>query len=51
MQSDDLLVCFRDQHIRTAVIKDQQGTVGPVTLNDILEELVGEIQDEKGTLA
>jgi CBS domain containing-hemolysin-like protein len=51
MQSDDLLVCFRDQHIRMAVVQDQQGTVGLVTLNDVLEELVGEIQDEKGALA
>jgi CBS domain containing-hemolysin-like protein len=51
MRSDDLLVCFRDQHIRMAVVQDQQGTVGLVTLNDVLEELVGEIHDEKGALA
>ena len=51
MRSDDLLVCFRDQHIRMAVVQDQQGTVGLVTLNDVLEELVGEIEDEKGALA
>lgn len=51
MRSDDLLICFRDQHIRMAVVQDQQGTVGLVTLNDVLEELVGEIEDEKGALA
>lgn len=51
MRSDDLLVYFRDQHIRMAVVQDQQGTVGLVTLNDVLEELVGEIQDEQGALA
>jgi CBS domain containing-hemolysin-like protein len=47
MRSDELLVRFRDEHIHLAVVRDQQQTVGLVTLEDVLEELVGDIQDEK----
>ena len=47
MRSDELLVRFRDEHIHLAVVKQQQETVGLVTLEDVLEELVGEIEDEK----
>ena len=43
MRSDDLLVYFLDRHVRMAVVQNQQGTVGLVTLNDVLEELVGEV--------
>lgn len=50
MRCDDLLVCFREQHFRMAVVQDLHGAVGLVTLNDVLEELVGEIADEKGGL-
>ena len=47
MPSDELLVRFRDAHIHLAVVQDGQTTIGLVTLEDVLEELVGEIEDEK----
>jgi CBS domain containing-hemolysin-like protein len=46
-RSDELLVLFRDRHIHLAVVQAQGKTVGLVTLEDVLEELVGEIEDEK----
>ena len=45
--SDELLVQFRDRHIHLAVVQKDGKTVGLVTLEDVLEELVGEIEDEK----
>ncbi len=45
--SDWLLVMFRDKHTHLAVVQDQGRTVGLVTLEDVLEELVGAIEDEK----
>ncbi|MDA7979943.1 MAG: hemolysin family protein [Pirellulales bacterium] len=47
MRSDMLLERFRDERVHLAVVKDGQNTVGLVTLEDVLEELVGEIEDEK----
>ena len=47
MKSDELLVEFRDKHVHLGVVQDQQQTIGLVTLEDVLEELVGEIEDEK----
>ncbi len=47
MRSDELLVRFRDARIHLAVVQDEGKTVGLVTLEDVLEELVGEIEDEK----
>ncbi len=42
-----LLADFRRTHIHLAIVVDEFGsTVGMVTLEDVLEELVGEIQDE-----
>jgi putative hemolysin len=44
---DDLLTTFRGKGIHMAVVIDEYSQViGLVTLEDILEELVGEIQDE-----
>ena len=51
MHSDELLVRFRDRHIHLAVVQEQEHTVGLVTLEDVLEELVGEIEDEKDVSA
>jgi CBS domain containing-hemolysin-like protein len=46
-KSDELLVRFRDERVHLAVVQDLGKTVGVVTLEDVLEELVGEIEDEK----
>lgn len=47
MPSDELISVFRDKSIHLAVVQDAEGhTIGLVTLEDVLEELVGEIEDE-----
>jgi len=44
---EDLLAQMRQSRLHFAVVQDGAGhTVGIVTLEDVLEELVGEIQDE-----
>ena len=50
-RSDDLLMRFRSQHIHLAVVQRDAKTIGVVTLEDVLEELVGEIEDEHDTMA
>ncbi|TWT39268.1 hemolysin family protein [Blastopirellula retiformator] len=44
---DDLLKEFRAKRIHLAIVQQEEKTVGLVTLEDVLEELVGEIDDEK----
>jgi CBS domain containing-hemolysin-like protein len=44
---EDLLHEFRDMRRHTAIVVDEHGgTAGMITLEDILEEVVGEIRDE-----
>jgi putative hemolysin len=47
MPADDLLAAFRKRRFHLAVVTREGHTVGIVTLEDVLEELVGEIEDEK----
>ncbi len=46
INGDDLIRLFRDEHKHLAVVQDAEHTVGLVTFEDVLEELVGEIEDE-----
>jgi len=44
---DDVLLDMRKNRVHIAIVKDEYGgTAGVVTLEDIIESLVGEIQDE-----
>lgn len=46
-KADDILLRMREKRIHMAAVYDKRGkTVGMVTLEDILERLVGEIKDE-----
>jgi len=50
MPLEKLLSLFLSKHVHLAIVVDEfGGTVGMVTLEDVLEELVGDIQDEFDT--
>jgi len=49
MHSDALLILFREQEKHLAVVQENEKTIGVVTLEDVLEELIGEIKDETDT--
>src|SRR5256886_1125071 len=50
MSLEKLLSLFPNKHAHLAIVVDEfGGTVGMVTLEDVLEELVGDIQDEFDT--
>lgn len=52
MKIKDLLKAFQKDHVQLAVVTDEYGDIaGIVTMEDILEELVGDIQDEHDTEA
>ena len=50
MTIDDLLHEFQRRKVHIAIVLDEYGgTAGLVTIEDLLEEIVGEIQDEYDT--
>lgn len=47
MKVNDLLRDFQRMHVQIAIVTNEHGaTAGIITMEDIIEELVGEIQDE-----
>ena len=47
MTLDNLMLEFKKQHIQIAVVIDEfGGTSGLITLEDVLEEIIGDVQDE-----
>ncbi len=47
--ADNLMVLFKTQKKHMAVVENNGMPVGLVTLEDVIEELVGEIEDERDT--
>ena len=50
MKQDRLMKLFSEKRLHIAVVKDSRSeqNIGIVTLEDVLEQLVGEIVDEHG---
>ncbi len=47
MTLDNLIIQFKKDHAQMAVVIDEfGGTAGLITLEDVLEEIIGEVQDE-----
>ena len=46
IRCDQLIMLFKDKHIHLAIVQEDNHTIGLVTLEDVLEELVGDIEDE-----
>ncbi len=47
MTLDNLIIQFKEEHAQMAVVIDEfGGTAGLITLEDVLEEIIGEVQDE-----
>jgi CBS domain containing-hemolysin-like protein len=44
---NDLLRDFQVKKLQIAIVRDKQKTLGLVTLEDLIEEIVGEIEEEK----
>lgn len=44
--ASDLLKTFVDEHVHMAVVREGERTIGLVTFEDLVEELVGELEDE-----
>lgn len=46
MKSDELIAVLRQRHAQVAVVQDSGKTVGLVTLNDVLQQLIDNLGDE-----
>ena len=47
MTLDNLIIEFKKEHTQMAVVVDEfGGTSGLITLEDVLEEIIGDVQDE-----
>ena len=44
---NELLRDFQVKKLQIAIVKDKDKTLGLVTLEDLLEEIVGEIEEER----